>query len=288
MLNEADLPYLRNQKPRWSIDDSLKDITTQSPLPVCSFAECLQLLANASRSVVYFDRNGTLHISHLSLFQNDVPSFAIHDGNSYSKTEIGLSKPLKTVSVSTYSWQVDTEKTIYDAELKLNPGANVFVIEYSDPAKDVCVAEITQDYADASGEINPDKVNVDFYTQCCRLEIYCGETDPTTCHIVLAGQTLKQTETIVSLEHSSTGETVSLQNILVTDTEQARDIGNWLRDRYSNRKNISVEWRVDPSMDAIDFVQASNGTLSQQARILASSFDFNGTFKGKSEGMVIE
>ena len=94
VLSEAHLPLLKNKAPRWEIDDSLKDIKTKSPLSVCSFSECLQLIANAARSVIYFDRNGTLHISPLQPIVNRM-RLDINADNSYSKAEISLLKPLK-------------------------------------------------------------------------------------------------------------------------------------------------------------------------------------------------
>ena len=288
VLTEANLPLLRNQAPRWVVDAALGNIATQSPLPVRSFAECLQLIANAARAIIYFDRAGTLHIEQLALFAQDNVRFEIDDDNSYSKAEIGLLKPLKRICVSTYTWQVDAEKTIYDSILKLEMGKNVFIVEYSDAAKAVKVTGISSEYSDGNGLPDSNKVIVDCYSKCCRFEIHRGENDSAACHIALSGETLKSTETIVSVEHSDIGEIIPLKNVLITDIEQARELGGWLRDRYNNRKNLSVQWRADPSIDATDFVRVSNGSLSQKARVLSTSFDFSGAFKGKNEGMVIE
>ena len=277
VLEEAHLPKLKNKAPGWIVDESLKDIKTKSPLPVCSFAECLQLIANAAKSTVHFDRNGTLHISPLSPLKDGESSVDINEDNSYSKAEISLLKPLKRIYVSMYGWVESEEKEIYNSKLTLQKGENVFIIEYSDAATDVRVTEISDEFKN--------KITADFYSKCCKLTIKRTNDDPDECHVVLSGQTLKSTETIVSVENSDIGEIIPLKNTLITDTDRARDIGRWLRERYNNRKNISVQWRVDPSIDVTDFVTLND---KQKARIFAASFDFGGAFKGKSEGMVIE
>jgi hypothetical protein len=287
VLNEASLPYLRNQKPRWIIDEALKDITTQSPLPVCSFAGCLQLIANASGAIIYFDRDGTLHIKVMPIFEEEETNLCVDDNNSYSKAEINLMKPVKRIHVSSYGWQVDSVKTVYDGTLELNPGKNEFIIEYSDTCKDVEIVEISEGYSDSEGEPDTNKIVAECFAKCCKLTITREENDPEECRIVIVGRVIKQTETIVPIEHGETGETIPLKNILITEINRAREIGGNTSKRYGNRKNLTVNWRLDPSIDVTDFIEVRNGELRQNARVTSTSFDFGGAFKGKTEGMVI-
>lgn len=39
---------------------ALKDVKTKAPMPVLSHRECLQIIANAGRCVLYTDANGVI------------------------------------------------------------------------------------------------------------------------------------------------------------------------------------------------------------------------------------
>lgn len=271
ILEKDDLPKDR----MWELDNSLKEIYTKSPLPVCSMAECLQLIASAAGCTILFERDGRLHIKPLksSGVESDV-KLEVNDDNSYSKAEISLAKPIKQIDVSRYEYVGDEKKELYSGELTLLEGENVFVLEYSDIAKDV-VAKINEKVVS--------KNDIEYYAKCCKLVL-----DPKdykkTCKIVIEGIPQKQTETVVVIPNLDKGETQPLKNILITDVERAQAVGKRLMDNLNLRKSFAVDWRIDPSLDTGDIVTVKNGVLENPMRVISSSFSFNGAFKGKSEG----
>lgn len=97
---------------------------------------------------------------------------------------------------------------------------------------------------------------------------------------------MKSLETIITVNSGSSGETVPLKNILISDTGRAKAIGDWIKQRYQNRKNLSLAWRLDPAVDVLNSVLVTSGSSVQTAQLYASSFSFSGSFKGKGEGMV--
>jgi hypothetical protein len=114
VLEAADMPKSSEGKDMWSIDSSLENIYTTAPLPVDTIANCLQLIANAARCVLYQDRNGILHIEPLKGSDTDTSEdtdYQINAVNSYSKPEITLSKPLKQVKVRVHEYSSDGEST---------------------------------------------------------------------------------------------------------------------------------------------------------------------------------
>lgn len=141
VLNEADLPKDRNGGLLWNIpglEDLLEDndFKIQAPLPVCSLAECLQLIANAACCTIFFDRNGKLIIAPLS---DSEPDLQIDRDHSYTNPEINLAKPVKQVDVTMFSYKSEGEKELYSQMLKLKKGTSEFFVEYSDVAKNVKV-----------------------------------------------------------------------------------------------------------------------------------------------------
>lgn len=99
VLIAADLPLNDDGTVKWIIDESLKSITTTAPLPKDTLANCLQLIANVGKCVLYQDRSGTLHIEPLKF---DATDYKIDSFNSYSKSEVTLGKPIKTVEMKVY------------------------------------------------------------------------------------------------------------------------------------------------------------------------------------------
>ena len=301
VLKVANLPPVRSGWEQWVLDeDALRAVETTAPLPMASCSECLQLIANAAGCTIFFDRNGVLHIAKLAEPTFDDPEnqeeyLAIHDGNSYSKAEVSLTKPLKQVDVSVYSFVAEAaEKELYNEELPLKAGKNVFVLEYSDMARNVTVEANNRMVSDTSDPELSD--HVDCYAKCCELVIYAnsGETSRT---VTITGTVVKQTETIVPVTYAATGETQPLKNALITDMEHAAKIGEWVGDHLKLRKQFATDWRVDPRLDVGDCVKIF-GELPDDPelpkppgtpmRVTASNFSFSGAFKGKSEGVAIE
>jgi hypothetical protein len=105
ILNKAELPLNSDGTIKWVIDESLKSIYTTAPLPEDTLANCLQLVANAGGCVIYQDRNGTLRIEPLKFEETD---YKIDAFNSYSKSELTISKPIKRMVVKSYAYTTGT------------------------------------------------------------------------------------------------------------------------------------------------------------------------------------
>ncbi len=136
VLSGANLPLNSDGTKKWLIDESLKDIITFAPLPEDTRANCLQLIANAATCVLYQDRTGTLRIEPLPENTGD---YMINSFNSYSKSEITLSKPIKGVMVKNYTYEIDGDTGSIKATWKkggypkvIPPGAGE-VIEIDNP-----------------------------------------------------------------------------------------------------------------------------------------------------------
>lgn len=205
VLIAANLPLNDDGTVKWVIDESLKSITTTAPLPRDTLANCLQVIANAGECVLYQDRSGTLHIEPLKF---DVTDYKIDSFNSYSKSEITVSKLIKQVNVKVYQY------TMGDNEVK-------------------------------------------------------GEA------------------TEVSTIVGTTGETIVIDNPLITDNNRASAVGAWLGTHLGHRMTLDSSWRADVRLDALDIVTNENSYNINQVRMTDVKFNFNGAFRGTGEGKVI-
>jgi hypothetical protein len=269
VLQDAELPLEDEGIVKWVIDDSLKNIYTVAPLPIDTHANCLQLIANAGGCVIYQDRKGILHIKPFVRVESD---YAITHFNSYSKSEISLSKPLKQVDVSCYSYSVSADNTeLYKGTMNIS-GTQELLISYSGTATNVS--------ATISGGI---LVSATYYSNACVLKI-TASGDVT---ITVTGKSLVSSNVKVITSSGVTGETISVDNPLITSQNRAVTVGKWVESYMKNRMTLSSDWRADPRLDALDIVDNENDYTTNKVLMTEVKYSYNGAFKGSGEGRVI-
>ena len=208
VLTKAELPLNSNGTVKWYIDPSLNDedkFLTKAPLPEDTLANCLQLIANAGECVLYQDRDGILRIEPLKFENTD---YEINKFNSYSKSEITLSKPIKQVKIKVYSYTMNDRGV-----------------------------------------------------------------ESTTTEVV----------------HSVgvAGETITIDNPLITDTARASSLASWLATHLGHRMTLDSSWRADVRLDALDIVTNENDYDTNRVRMTEIEFQYNGAFRGTGKGKVI-
>ena len=270
ILIDADLPLDESGTVKWVIDPKLKNIYTVAPLPIDTHANCLQMIANAGECVIYQDRNGILHIETMSYEETD---YSINLFNSYSKSDIALSKPLKEVTVPCYSYSIETEPTeLYKGTVNIG-GTLEVLVTYSGTATNVS-ATVT------GGTLK----SAQYYSNACLLNITAtGSVD-----IVVSGNSLSSSSVSVVITSDTKGETISVDNPLITSHDRAVSVGEWVENYMKNRMVLSSDWRADPRLDALDVVSNENSYNINKVLMTSVDYSYNGAFKGKGEGRVIE
>ena len=205
VLRAADLPLNDDGAVKWIIDESLKSIYTTAPMPEDTLANCLQLIANAGMCVLYQDRTGTLRIEPLKM---DVTDYKIDLSNSYSKSEVTLGKPIKSVTMKTYSY--------------------------------------------TNGE-----------------------------------RGVASTSSVVEVECGESGEIITVDNPLITDSSWAMEVGRWMGTHLGHRMTLSSNWRADVRLDALDIVTNEGEYNTNNVRMTDVTFTYKGAFRGSGEGKVI-
>jgi hypothetical protein len=268
VLRDADLPLNEDGTVKWVIDERLRDIYTVAPLPIDTHANCLQLIANAGECVIYQDREGILHIERLTSVETD---YRINHFNSYSKSEIALTKPLKQVEVPSHSYTVASDTTeLYKGAVTIN-GTQSLVVNYSNSATNIVTTV-------SGGTLN----GVTNYANACELSI----TANGVVTITITGKVLEVSSVNIVTESGITGETISVSNPLITSQERAVSVGTWVEGYMRNRMVLKSSWRVDPRLDALDIVTNENDYNTNKVVMTSVKFDYNGAFKGSGEGRV--
>jgi hypothetical protein len=283
LFEEANLPLGSDGNVRWVIDEKLKSIYTVAPLPIDTLANCLQLIANAGGCVLYQDRKGVFHIERLAipfvlgktrLGEGQLrkrSDYEVSLENSYRKSDLSLTKPIKQVNVKQYHYFVESEAELYKGDVFVD-GTSEVVISYSGSAVNA-TATVENGVLD----------NAEYYTNACKLTI----TANGVVSIVVNGTTLTVANSEVVVSSSESGEVVTVDNPLITDHDRATAVGKWVERYLRSRMILSSSWRADPRLDALDFVRNQNEYHVNNVRMTEVSLTFNGAFHGEGEGRVL-
>lgn len=98
---------------------------------------------------------------------------------------------------------------------------------------------------------------------------------------------IKSSNAEISVNIGEIGETITVDNPLVTDNDRARILGMWIGNYLKNRMTLKSTVRADVSLDALDIVTNENDYNTNNMRMTNVKFEFNGAFRGTGEGRVI-
>jgi hypothetical protein len=88
---------------------------------------------------------------------------------------------------------------------------------------------------------------------------------------------------------ATSGETISISNPLVTQTENATRVGRWASAILRRRNLVKGSYRPDPRLDVLDVVQIESKYSSRfVAAITEITYEYNGAFRGQYVGREIE
>ena len=83
------------------------------------------------------------------------------------------------------------------------------------------------------------------------------------------------------------GETIVIDNPLITDNNRALALGTWIGTHLGHRMALDSSWRADVRLDALDIVTNENNYNTNKVRMTDVNFKFNGAFRGTGKGKVI-
>lgn len=102
-LTQTELPKTEMNAPRYYLDESLRDFTTDfsEDTEVYTAAIILQMCANAGQCVMYHDRNGVLRIERYAKQPSD---YSIGQDISYTHPERAMTKPPQKIVINNDMW----------------------------------------------------------------------------------------------------------------------------------------------------------------------------------------
>ena len=291
VLTFANIPLADNGEVRWVLDESLKDIITVSPLPLDTVANCLQLIANAGCCILYQDRKGYIHIEKRDYAPDD---YSINPTNSFSKPTTTLSKPIKNIKVSVYSYELEDAVPqytgIHESFLPPEIRESHFRIDYYRVAEPYNWDLLTDLYYNVYDDevIVVEKVNL--YGRYAEFWVkvspeYEGYT--VSCRVDMHGRGVASHSNEINVAVGEVGEELKIDNPLISSEEHALVVAEWIKNALSKRQTVSLSWRADPRLDAGDVVENVSEYNTNDVVMTKVDYSYNGAFKGTGEGRVI-
>ena len=118
----------------WEIDNSMNSDSTTAALPVCSYAECLQFIAQAAGNVLIYDRDGTIKFA-LSPGSSVASAYQIPRNICFKYPQFTLYPELQKLKCAVYNYSID--ELVSDAAYfpNINGGQRVTALDASDILK---------------------------------------------------------------------------------------------------------------------------------------------------------
>lgn len=220
------------------LPDSLMDIITTSPLPMVSHRECLQMIANAGECILYTNPYGEVVIENQT--HDDTPiDFHLDFSKMFEKPIVKKTEKLKSVDVTVHSLRVSPNKD----ELCRNTGIDISGYREIQIMYD-CATEVEARVV--GGEL----LSATYYAHTAFLEI---EAD-STVDVIVSGYKIIDDTSVVSTKVSDIGEVCPMDNPLITGTDRAKNVGEWVATYLESRNTYDLSFRQDFTLDINDVV----------------------------------
>lgn len=111
--------------------------------------------------------------------------------------------------------------------------------------------------------------------------IFTGITKETNISFSVSGYEYVANESYVKVNHNPNGQEISWNNPLVSTSEHAKDLEEWIAEYYLGLIDYEIPWRGDPRTEANDLFYLE---LKDRDKALIRSYqndlEFNGAWSG--------
>lgn len=269
VLQHANTPAIWDGTLGYYVDPSIADVTTRLPLPPVSFKEALQLIANASRAVLYTDRDGRINIRRLN---GNILDFKLDFSNIKQAPSVEKIPMLATVETYYGVPQIDSSHSDIVSE----------AVSYVEPT------QIRLTYPPAT-ELTFKSTGVtvhgtpELYAESCIATVSGIGT------VGVNGKKLNVSKTRVIHTVNSVGYNCPIENPLIDNYTDALAYAQWIASILTRRNLYTVNDRGYPELDILDKILADTlFSTNLEATVTYSKIDYNGALSGTTKYLTLE
>lgn len=223
---------------KYILPDSLKGIITFAPLPIVPHRECLQMIANAGGCVLCTDPQGAVVIEN-QIHEETPIDYHIDFTKVFEKPIVKKTEKLKSVDVKVHSRHKASDISELCKQTGVSIGGVKEIQVMYDTATDI-------DTTVVGGEL----VYATYYANTAFLQI----SSESSVDITLSGRKITDDTSVFSTKVSDSGEVCPLDNPLITDTDRAKSVGEWVATYLESRNSYDMNFRQDFTLDINDVV----------------------------------
>lgn len=243
---DLDLPLNSDTTYKWRIDDSLKNLYCNMPLPVDTHANILKLIAQAGGCIMYQNERANIFIQKRNTSQS---GYLERRDKSVSYTTIEFDKTVKNVLVDVYSYTFDENTSVlFEANVELDSDG-YGRIEYP-TARNITVTVLSGTRTSQT--------------------IYAGSAEFTfstpSATVRVTGQKMNTATTTRTIRYNNFGEDAEINNILITNSTVAEVSGRFVGDYLEYRRLYSRSDKGAPELVAGDVIMSQNKFTGDEGR----------------------
>lgn len=253
------------------LDDSMKEIITNNPIPRVPVKQALQIIANACRCILTQDRDGKVIIQNSTDTTPSSNDFKIERMDMMSSPKAIRNELVLEVVVPiyTYSLNENTElERLTEVEIDVTNGENqMFFFDAASYGYTASLEGVENGVAiiDQSSYY----VALKFKTTG-RYKLYIN------------GRRYRVSERNVINALNNRGTTVKWKNPLISEMDNALQVADWIGDYYSSNVEYQYKTRGNPEIDANDiFYQENDYDDNLKVRIYEETLNFAQSFSGE-------
>ena len=196
------------------------------------------MIANAGECVLYTDTQGGVVIED-QIHEETPIDYHIDFSKVFEKPIVKKTEKLKSVDVKVHSLHRASERSDLCKQTGVTIGGVKEIQVMYDAATDVKATVIGGELVDAT-----------YYAYTAFLKI----SAESTVDIIVNGYAIKDDISVFSTNVSDTGEVCPLDNPLITDTDRAKNVGEWVATYLESRNSYDMNIRQDFTLDINDVV----------------------------------
>jgi hypothetical protein len=278
VFENSELPLLEDGSPRYYIHDSLKNYSTNVPLPVTEGKNLLQMIANACMCSLYVDRDGIIRIE--PIYSSNKEDFYLNYDKTFSSPTLIKKYPLTYAIHSTLSRVApkSEEELLYETQIDYSEipyeGYITLKLEYEASTDHRVV--IPTDY---DGVTRGEVISANFYARYAEIKV----SGTYSFTVKLYGKPLRYSSRVIEVNENTSGEIVKIDNELINDLNHLYSYMSWIARYVKMQNKYQVSYVGNPEVDAGRYIEAQTRFITRASAILVEhTIDYNGALSGEA------
>jgi len=291
IVDEKLIPTAFTGTENFIIDASLKNYTTSAPLPICTYKQAIQYIAQAGGCTIDINRDGLISIVPARISGLTIQDYKISKFNTYSYSELELESIIKTLKVNVYQYHYEVnDEGSFKTEILFDGKILVSELDSGQTYKTLNITYASMGKFISSSASNGSVTIVTTYANSATIQV-TPNTLGTYVNFTIKGYKIISSNIVEDFNNTAVNSGVEqiIQNPLITNSESAENIIDLVWAYLISRRVYTSEMRIDPRLDCLDVVQIEDRYGNYENEFISSiKMTYEGAMHGTVVGKVVD